>query len=158
MTDLTQAQQALKAQGEPIELGKVLPGDVVRLERTYPSGFTETFSGPVSYVADGHIVFSLGEGHTTARETGKCDRVVTITLLHRPPRRVEISKDDLILKTPIGTKVELVQNNGGIIHGTFQFVTRSAAGVDVYLGASPFDTAEVALDDIKAIYTEEVQS
>jgi hypothetical protein len=70
---------------------------------------------------------------------------------------VEVSKEDLILKTAIGTKVELVQNNGGVIHGTFHFVTRSANGVNVFLGASPFDTAEVALDNIKAIYTEETQ-
>lgn len=165
LADLAQAQAALKAQeqtvtttttqGEPIELEKIKPGDVVRLERHHGCGFVEMWQGPVLSVPNGtHVRLAFGDRFVdVANVTNPCK----IFLLYRPPRRREISKDDLILKTPIGTKVEMVQNNGGVIHGTFQFVTRSADGVTVFLGASPFDTAEVALDNIKAIYTEEVQ-
>lgn len=174
LADLAQAQAALareqeqkqegqtvtteKTQGEPIELGKVLPGDVVRLERTYSDGYEQTAKGVVAATESQWMKLKCLSGTVSwVIESGPTFET-RLFLLHRPPQRVEISKKELIESTPIGTKLEMVQNNGGVICGTFQFVTRSADGVDVYLGASPFDTAEVALDNIKAIYTEEVQS
>lgn len=167
MCDLAQAQAALKAQegqsvttttektqGEPIELGKVLPGDVVRLVRTYSDGYEQTAKGVVAATESQWVKLKCLSGTVSwVIESGPTFET-RLFLLHRPPRRREISKDELIESTPIGTRVVLeFPNESGQKAGAATKVFRDHVGWAVSI-----DRATVYyLDDIKAIYTEEVQ-
>jgi hypothetical protein len=145
-------------QGEPIDVSKVRKGDSVLVVRTFSDGYEQTSKGVVA-AAELRCVKLRFMGGTVSWVIEPGPNFETrLFLLHSPPRRVEISKDDLILKTPIGTRITLVNSEGGETEGTLQVAGRDGRGFGVYLGPNISSTIRVDLDDIKAIYTEEVQS
>lgn len=168
MCDLTQARAALKAQeeqtvtttttqGEPIELEKVRREDVVLVVRTYSNGYEQTARGVVMGLPEDHIRLALPKNsYASWRIDSGADYTTSVFLLHRPPRRVEISKKELIESTPIGTRVVLTFLDGDPdILGVLLMSGRDRVGL--FARVEGEGNHVVYMDDIKAIYTEEVQ-
>lgn len=164
LADLAQAQQTLKAQeqtvtttttqGEPYTWESVREGDRVRITEETVKGdlviesvvlHVDKSDESIELATHLHNLWVF-KGHNKS-----------IELVSRPPRRVKISKDYLILHTPIGTVVVLENDDGLTITGKLWAVNRCAEGLFVYLGPDNKAVAELNLSNAKAIYTEEVQ-
>lgn len=149
--------------GKPIELKDVRPEDSVLMVRTFTNGYEQTAKGVVMCVHDGHVRLNLPRGDYMSWRIYSGEGFTTkLYLLHRPPQRREITKQELIESVPIGTRVTLVLMAGDEPHKTGELtaIYRDRMGVGVRI---EYDTdggrwsAVEYVADIKTAYIEEVK-